>query len=488
MKLLSVKRPFQLLLTGSMIGVLLSLTTLSFALAQPTTPPQIFYGTVTIVGAPSGAGATVIARVSDIQLGSAITDDRSLYTFSVSSNASPAASSTIDFYVNGVKAAETATYNPSAITEVNLTTSSAGTAPPAILTNSLPGGTIGTAYSQTLQASGGTSPYTWSVVSGSGNLPAGLSLSSSGVITGTPTTADTYSFRVQLSDSNSQSSAATYSIAVSPLETISLNITSSSLPAGTVGSSYSQSLTSSGGTAPYSWALFSGSLPAGLSLSSSGVISGTPSNASTKTFTVRVNDSSSQYSSTTLSITIIADSAVPSEPTPSTTPASTPASAPASTPASAPASTATTSANAPGQASATQTSASAFAISDLTAGVSSTTAGNQVNISVHVTNNGKAQGSKTLVVKINDEGVAQEEVVLEPGESKVVSFAVTKNTPGIYKVSMESLSTSFEVKAEGSSGNSRAEPLSQETVMAILAAGFAAIVVLLVLIIKKYRG
>jgi len=105
-----------------------------------------------------------------------------------------------------------------------------------------------------------------------------------------------------------------------------------------------------------------------------------------------------------------------------------------------------------------------------------------------VTNNGKAQGSKTLVVKINDEGVAQEEVVLEPGESKVVSFAVTKNTPGIYKVSMESLSTSFEVKAEGSSGNSRAEPLSQETVMAILAAGFAAIVVLLVLIIKKYRG
>jgi hypothetical protein len=64
-----------------------------------------------------------------------------------------------------------------------------------------------------------------------------------------------------------------------------------SLPNGTVGSPYSQSLFASGGTAPYSWAVTSGALPPGLTLSSSGIISGTPTAAGTFTVGATVTDS-----------------------------------------------------------------------------------------------------------------------------------------------------------------------------------------------------
>lgn len=85
-----------------------------------------------------------------------------------------------------------------------------------------------------------------------------------------------------------------------------LSITTGSLPNGTVGISYSQTLAASGGTPPYSWNLASGSqpLPTGLSLSSNGTISGTPSTASTFTFTVRVGDSASGSAQKTFAITI----------------------------------------------------------------------------------------------------------------------------------------------------------------------------------------
>jgi hypothetical protein len=73
-------------------------------------------------------------------------------------------------------------------------------APLTITTASLPGGTVATAYSATLAATGGTSPYTWSL--SAGTLPAGLTLSqSTGVISGTPTAAGTASITVQCVDS-----------------------------------------------------------------------------------------------------------------------------------------------------------------------------------------------------------------------------------------------------------------------------------------------
>ena len=82
-----------------------------------------------------------------------------------------------------------------------------------ITTPSLPNGTAQTSYSATLQATGGTPPYTWSVPSGS--LPTGLSLTaSSGAISGTPTTAGTSSFTIQVADSAGNKASAGFSISV----------------------------------------------------------------------------------------------------------------------------------------------------------------------------------------------------------------------------------------------------------------------------------
>ena len=156
-----------------------------------------------------------------------------------------------------------------------------------ITTSSLPNGTVSAAYSTTLNASGGTAPYTWTLTTGS--LPAGLTLnSSSGVIGGTPTTANTFSFSITAKDSlGSTSPAANLSITiVNPL-----TITTISLPNGVVSVPYSQNLAATGGTTPYTWTLATGSLPAGLTLSSSGAIGGTPTTAGSPSFTVTVKDS-----------------------------------------------------------------------------------------------------------------------------------------------------------------------------------------------------
>src|SRR5579872_472231 len=159
---------------------------------------------------------------------------------------------------------------------------------PAISNPSLANATVGAGYSQTLQVSGGTPPYSFSIASGS--PPSGLTLdASSGVISGTPTSAGSSTFTVGLSDAAQSSATRTLTITVNPG---SLSITGAQLPGGMVGSAYSQSLSASGGTPPYQWSVAAGSAPPGLSLNpSSGVLSGTPTVTGTSTFTVQVMDS-----------------------------------------------------------------------------------------------------------------------------------------------------------------------------------------------------
>ena len=162
---------------------------------------------------------------------------------------------------------------------------------PAITTTSLADGTVGTAYSATLQASGGAGALTWSLASGS-TLPAGLSLSSSGTISGTPTSAATTSFTVKVTDSSgAQGGASSVTQKLSVTINPSLVITTTSLPNGLVGAAYSATLGSSGGVGTITWSLSSGSLPAGLTLSGAGAISGTPTTAGSSTFTVQAKDS-----------------------------------------------------------------------------------------------------------------------------------------------------------------------------------------------------
>jgi subtilisin family serine protease len=170
---------------------------------------------------------------------------------------------------------------------LSITVAPAPVPPPTITTTSLPNGTVGASYNEMLQATGGTTPYAWSLDSGS--LPPGLSLApSTATITGTPTSAGTFSFTAQVTDSASQSDtqALSITVAVAPLA-----ITTTSLPSGTVGVAYSAALAASGGVPPYTWSRTSGKLPNGLTLSTSGVISGTPSKRGTYSFTLRVRDS-----------------------------------------------------------------------------------------------------------------------------------------------------------------------------------------------------
>ena len=159
-----------------------------------------------------------------------------------------------------------------------------------VTTTSLPNGQVQVSYSATLAASGGTTPYSWSVTSGA--LPGGLTLiASTGAISGTPTAAGTFSFTIQVRDSASSPQTASKSLSITAMPP-ALGITTTSLPGGTVGISYSASLSASGGVPPYTWAVLAGQLPDGLSLTSyTGIISGTPTRAGAFSFTIEVHDS-----------------------------------------------------------------------------------------------------------------------------------------------------------------------------------------------------
>src|SRR5205085_2256408 len=152
--------------------------------------------------------------------------------------------------------------------------------------SSLPSGQAQSPYSATVTASGGTPPYTWSVISGA--LPAGLALNAStGAIAGTPTDGPgTFTVRVTDSAAPPQAASKPLTIAIAPA------ITTASLPGGQVQSAYTASLAVTGGTPPYAWSLAAGALPAGLILNpATGAIAGTPTVAGQSTLTVKVADS-----------------------------------------------------------------------------------------------------------------------------------------------------------------------------------------------------
>jgi uncharacterized repeat protein (TIGR03803 family) len=175
------------------------------------------------------------------------------------------------------------------------------------LTTTLPPVVAGQSYSQTLKVSGGVKPYTFSVTAGS--MPAGLTLNvSTGVISGQPTGSGMSAFTVTVADSDPvQQSTANESLSIDVVQPLSIDQSGALTPAR-IGTAYSMQLTAAGGTAPYTWAIPSGSLPAGLTMSSSGLISGTATAAATSAFAVSAIDSSTvdqQVASAQLSLTVL---------------------------------------------------------------------------------------------------------------------------------------------------------------------------------------
>lgn len=165
--------------------------------------------------------------------------------------------------------------------------------PLSITTTSLATAYVGIPYNAKIASTGGVPPLTWTIVPGSGSLPPGLNLSAAGgAISGIPTTTGTFTFTAQVQDMTlptSQVKPQPLSITVAAVTPLA--ITTTSLPGGTVATGYSHSLQASGGIAPYTWTLKTGLLPAGLSLNSTGGISGTPNLIGNASFTVQVSDS-----------------------------------------------------------------------------------------------------------------------------------------------------------------------------------------------------
>jgi len=188
--------------------------------------------------------------------------------------------------------------------------------PPALSVTStaMANGIVGTPYSSAIASSGGVPPLTWSVPANT--LPKGLELNtSSGLITGIPTTAGLTTFFPTVTDSAipPQHAASAAGVTISVITVAPLQAVTPPLPAGDVAVGYSANLVATGGVPPYTWSITGGQLPSGLKLNSAtGIISGTPILVTTSKFSVQVEDSNLTTSTPQpLSIAVAAGTASP---------------------------------------------------------------------------------------------------------------------------------------------------------------------------------
>ncbi len=160
---------------------------------------------------------------------------------------------------------------------------------PSVVTQSIPNAMGGVPYSKTLTATGGTTPYSWSLNAGTLPVPLG----SSGTFSGTPATTASpgvYPFTVMVSGPDGPGFFSSQNLSLNLAAAFQItrpNVVS------VVGVPYPYALTATGGTPPYkNWTVTAGSVPAGLTLDpTSGAFQGTPTTAGTFTFTVTVQDS-----------------------------------------------------------------------------------------------------------------------------------------------------------------------------------------------------
>jgi titin len=175
-------------------------------------------------------------------------------------------------------------------------------ADPSIAATAFAGGETGVSYTGTPVVSGGTAPFTWSVTGGT--LPVGLTLNTStGAVTGTPTSSGMSTFTLTVSDADGQVTSRGESVLVAEVPAIN----SAALVNGEVGVPYGITPTERFGTAPFVWSVTGGPLPTGLTLNAStGAVTGTPTAGGTFHFTLTVTDSGSESATQIESVTVAA--------------------------------------------------------------------------------------------------------------------------------------------------------------------------------------
>ena len=163
-----------------------------------------------------------------------------------------------------------------------------------ITTAALPGGTVNQPYNQQLAVTGEIAPAGWTLAAGSGPLPPGLMITSAGVISGAPTASGTFNFVVQVSDSDVPVRVHVRPLSITVAAAAGLTITTLTLPNGTDGLVYNQTVGTMGGIAPLTFSLQPGfPLPQGVGLNpNTGAITGTPTQGGSFMFFVQVVDSS----------------------------------------------------------------------------------------------------------------------------------------------------------------------------------------------------
>jgi hypothetical protein len=173
--------------------------------------------------------------------------------------------------------------------------------------SSLPQGQVGVAYNQMIQGNGGTAPYTFGVLSGT--LPTGLILMSNGNLTGTPTVPGSPTVTIRGMDANGCPATIVYTIVINPAppppeECPVVTLSPATLPAASMGVFYSQTIIGSGPNQPFVFGVTVGTLPPGLTLLSTGLLSGTPTGSGASAFTIRGTDSEGCFAEIQYSISV----------------------------------------------------------------------------------------------------------------------------------------------------------------------------------------
>jgi len=153
----------------------------------------------------------------------------------------------------------------------------------------------------TFAASGGAAPYSYAI--SAGNLPDGVNLSLAGLLSGAPTAFGTFNFSVRATDANGCQGTRAYSWTVNP-PCPGVTVNPASLPNGTQGTAYNQTLTATGGSAPYSFTVSAGILPTGLSLAANGALTGPLMASGSFNFAVKAADASGCFGTRSYAVTI----------------------------------------------------------------------------------------------------------------------------------------------------------------------------------------